>query len=113
MTKKAQEKKMEQIAKDIRRGYWVSGYDDVSSTTHFLNKEMLDDNMENNKLAENTLSKPEISKLYKCYHQKTCELYLVSLWADYHAGTGNDHYYVLLYTKSQKHFKITHTVYAE
>lgn len=104
---------MVQEAKDIRRQYWQNGYEEVSSQTTFVTKDMLDEHVKQEQQYENYLSTEEVSKLYKCYYSKSCELYLVMTTSEFYSGTGMDAHFVMLYTKSKKSFTITHTVYAE
>jgi len=112
MSKKEQTKKLEEISKDIRREYWVRGYEDVSSSFEFVTKEVLDSNYDNERV-ENPLDSEEFSQLYKCYHSKSCELYLAHVGASMWGGEGYSHHYILLYPKSKKHHEISHTVSAE
>lgn len=113
MTPEEQILELENISKNIRRDYWISGHESVGSNFEYLSKGTLDDYIQMNNNDENPLDSEEIANLYKCFHGKTCELYLVYVSAEYMGGTGINHHYILLYPKSGKHHEISHNVYAE
>lgn len=100
------------IAKNIRQTLWSKGYEDVTSSVTFVKKEFLD-NYVSDSDYETNLSPDEISKLYKCYYGKTCELYYIGVSSEYYGGSGYEGYFILFYPKSKKYFKISHVVYAE
>ena len=113
MSLKEQGEKIDDLARAIRRTYWVSGHEDVSSSEFFMNKEELDEHVEGNNRYEDALDSDEIADLYKCHYSKTCELYQVSVSGSYWGGYGTSAHFIFLYTKSGKSFEINHITYAE
>jgi hypothetical protein len=112
MSIEAQESKVEKIAKAIRRNYWRSGHEDVSSHEFFVTKAALDEHTTVSNY-ENSLASDEVAQLYKCHYSRSCELYQVNVGGSYWGGYGTSAHFVLLYTKSGKHFEISHITYAE
>ncbi len=107
---------MEELSKDMRRDLWKNGYEEVSSVTEFMTKTLLDDYVSGFNepgFYTESLNKNEVSSLYRCMYSKSCELYLVVTFSQYQGGEGEVSNFILLYTKSKKHFKISHTSYAE
>lgn len=113
MSAPEQEKELVLISKNIRKKYWRSGHEDVSSFSTFMTKKKLDKHLEPSNRYESDLDEDEVSQLYKCQFSKSCELYLVSVSGSYWGGYGVSAHFILLYTKSGKHFQISHTVYSE
>jgi hypothetical protein len=113
MSIEEQGKKIEDLARGIRRNYWVSGHEDVSSHEFFMTKEAIDEHIEGNSYYEDALDTDEIEDLYKCHYSKSCELYQVSVSGSYWGGYGTSSHFILLYTKSGKSYEIEHITYAE
>ena len=115
MSKGEQMEYLYEVSKDIRRSYWVQGYDDVESSVYFMDKKSLDKHFskEESEYYESHLDRDEISQLYKCHYSKKCETYLVHVSSSYYGGTGYEAHFVNLYTKTKKHFTFRHTIYAE
>lgn len=113
MTKAEQTSFMESKAKEIRRGYHIRNFDDVTSSTRWMSRSDLDSYYKDKDTYENFFSKDEVSDLYRCVAKDNCELYLVSVSGSYHGGYGQDAHFVLLYTQSKKSFTLIHTVYSE
>lgn len=115
MSKAEQMEYIDDVAKDLRRDRWQSGYEDVTSAQSLVTKEWLDDYVKdsNNRRYENPLDSDEISELYKCFYGRTCQLYYVSIGSEYYGGYGQEGAFVLLYTDSKKIWTIEHVVYAE
>ena len=104
---------MVNVAKKIRRGYWVSGHEEVSSSTSFLSKKGLDEIVERSNRFEDFIDEVDLEGLYTCIKSSSCELYLVGTSSEYWGGYGMTNHYVKLFTKSQKYYDISHVVYAE
>ncbi len=104
---------MKTTAKNIRKRFWQSGHEDVSSSVEFMTKANLDAHVKDMGDYEEALGSDEISDLYRCHYNSSCELYLVHVSASYYGGEGYSAHFTLLYTKSKKHFEISHIVYAE
>lgn len=113
MTLEAQEKYVENAAKEIRRDLWIRGYEDVSSQVTFMNKERINDYVKKGNSYEQDLNRDEISELYRCEHKESCEVYLVSVSSSYYSGYGIESHFVLLNTAEQTSTQISHVVYAE
>jgi len=113
MSVSEQEKEMELISKNIRKKYWRSGHEDVNSYSNFVSKAKLEEHLDPSNRYESDLYDDEVAQLYTCNFSKSCELYLVSVSGSYWGGYGESAHFILLYTKSGKHFEISHTVYAE
>jgi len=104
---------VEGAAKSIRRHLWTSGYENVETYVEKASKKLLDQHISESDDHESPLFKNEVSQLYKCHYSKTCELYRISSSSSIYGGYGSEAYFILLYTRSQKHFQIRHTVYSE
>lgn len=113
MTIEAQEKYVENVAKEIRRDLWVRGYEDVESQVTFMNKARIYEHIKDSDSYEQRLNKDEISELYKCEYKKTCEVYLVSVSSSYYSGYGVEAHFVLLNTAEQTNTQISYVLYAE
>ncbi|CAM9917301.1 unnamed protein product [Chrysoparadoxa australica] len=115
MSVEAQNKYITNVAKNIRKGYWQSGHEDVYSHTTFVTKAFLDDHYKQTEEGrfESSLDSDEFSQLYRCVNSSKCELYLVSVSGSYWGGYGESAHFVLLYTNTKKSFEISHTIYAE
>ena len=115
MSPSAQDEYMAEVAKNIRKSFWQTGHVDVSSSVSKMTKETLDNHVksENNDQYESPLGSEEIASLYRCYYRKACELYLVDVGGSMYGGYGTSAHFILLYTKSKKHFEIKHVTYSE
>ncbi len=113
MSIEEQEQRVSDIAKQLRRDHWVRGYEDVSSSETFVNRVWLDNYMSQPNMYETFFEDEEITSIEKCFESLECELYYVSVASSYMSGYGIEGTFILLYTKSGRHFKISHTVYAE
>lgn len=110
-----QEERMVDIAKKIRRGYWVSGHEEVDSSTMKVTKDFLDEHVkwETMRNFEEPLERDQVSDLYRCFYGKTCTLYWVGVSAEYWGGYGTSDHFILLNTESGKYREISHITYAE
>lgn len=113
MSNEEQKTYIDDVAKEIRKVYWVSGHEDVSSGTEFVTKKVLDDHVKKDNRYETTLDDDQVGELYRCYYKASCELYVVYVSGSYWGGYGESAHFVLLYTDTRKHFEISHTIYAE
>jgi hypothetical protein len=113
MSLEQQTNELDTIANDIRKSFWQSGHDDVTSATYFMKKSMLDENVSRVKEYEDFLGQDEVAQLYKCYNSKSCELYLIFSSGSYWGGYGETAHYILLYTKSGKYLELSHIIYSE
>lgn len=110
---------VEEAAKELRRERHIDGHDDVSTEVVKVSQKWLDHNMAARNMEMNPwpLERDEISKLYQCFHQRDCELYLVILNSSYHSGTGIDHHFFMVRKGKRKgnlrSEVISHTVYEE
>ena len=115
MTNQKQQEYIEDLAKYLRRGHWISGHEDVSSSQFKVSKDFLDDYIkdEQNRRYESPLDGDEIADLYRCFYGTTCELYFIGVSSEYWGGYGEVGNFILLNLNSENHRRISHTVYAE
>ena len=115
MTKKEQEKYVKKVAKELRRSLWVRGYEDVTSNSVFVTKEILNKHVrdENNSSYEESLDSDQIADLYRCYYKSHCRLYGVFVSSSYQSGYGEDAHFILLNVDRRSHDMVEHTIYAE
>lgn len=115
MTVSDQDDLVIEIAKELRRDFWVSGHQDVNSYEEKITLDFLNDYVkkESNHRYESPLSRDEISSLYSCFHRKGCEVYFIGVSAEYWGGYGETGNFVLLNTSNRKYEMISHTIYAE
>jgi hypothetical protein len=113
MSNEQQKTYLDEVAKEIRKVYWISGHQDVSSGTEFVTKKVLDDHVKKDNRYESPLDSDQVAELYRCYYKATCELYVVYVSGSYWGGYGESAHFIQLYTDTRKHFEISHTIYAE
>ncbi len=115
MTLVEQNEYITEKAKDIRRGMWRSGHEDVSSSTEWMSREALTKYFDPNQdfPYEDELDSEEITDLFVCNAKKNCEVYLISVSGSYWGGYGVESNFVMLYTQSKKSYTHSHLVYSE
>jgi hypothetical protein len=113
MTKKQQEKYIEKVAKEIRRNFWVQGYDDVESGTLFPSLEQLEEHFAEDMRYENYLDEMEQEDVFGCFYSSTCRLYLIYTSSSFMSGYGETAHFILLDITKRKHEELSHTIYAE
>lgn len=113
MSLKEQGDFINEISKNIRKEYWVSGHQDVSSGVEFVTKKLLDDHVKKENRYESSLDSAQVSELYRCYYKGTCELYVVYVSGSYWGGYGESAHFVMIYTNTRKYFEMSHIIYAE
>lgn len=102
-------------AKEIRRSFWQSGYEEVSSSVEKMSIDALKHytKSEENRHYEEPLTSDEISNLFRCYHREECDLYHIVLSSEYMGGYGVASYFVHFYPTTEKLFVLSHTTYSE
>ena len=103
-------------AKEVRRDLHISGHDNVAtSTPELISKTDLDYHYEDNKSPyhEDPLEDEQISKLYQCFHSKTCALWSFASSGEYWGGYGTSMHFVLINLKTSNYKQISHLTYAE
>jgi hypothetical protein len=115
MSVKEQAVYVDSVAKELRRDMWVAGHDYVNSSITKVTKAILDEYVANdqNRNYEDSLSRDEISNLYRCHYNTMCELFLVVVSSEYWGGYGEEGNFVLLNTKLRNHSTISHVIYSE
>ncbi len=106
---------VEDVAKEIRKEYWVTGYDDVDSYSTLVKKEFLNEYVAHsqNSRYEEPLGDAEVSELYRCFYRSHCQLYHISVSASMYGGYGVESHFLSLYPETKKNEIFRHTVYAE
>jgi hypothetical protein len=111
-----QDSRMQEIAKGIRRQYYIQRYEDVSTHIVRMNKESLEHHITDgdDRRYESTLNEGEIAELKSCLaSEEKCSLYLVWVSSSYMSGYGEDAHFVMLDTMTGRFEELSHTVYAE
>ncbi len=113
MSAQEQMKYINKAAKELRRTYWINGYEDVSTRQSHLSKTEIDELVRSDNNYHGHLDSDEVSDVYRCHYKSTCEVYLVNKTSSYHSGWGQEYYYFLLDTKNKRHDEVSHLVYGE
>lgn len=113
MTQSERDTYLEQVAKGERRTLHIAGHDYVESSITYPSKSDLDQYFSEDERYESYLDSDEISRVYKCFYEKTCHVYHIGTSSEYWGGYGVEGAFVLLNIKMKNHSTLRHTIYSE
>lgn len=116
LTPQQQDVRMQEIAKKIRRQYYVEGYEDVSSSIEKMTAQKLQAHLNpvDGIRYESELDESEIAELYTCLEaHKSCALYLITVGSSFYSGYGIDAHFIMLNLNNSRYEEVRHTIYAE
>ena len=111
-----QDMRMQEIAKQIRRQYYIWRHEDVSSHITRMSEASLDHHLfdRDDRRYETSLDESEVQELKECLTaENKCSLYLVWVSGSYMGGYGEVAHFIMLDISTGRYKEVFHTVYAE
>lgn len=114
MTNAEQVEKSEEIAKNIRRSYYITGHKNVSSSSTKLTQAKTTTILKDNELTESPLDADQVEEILKCSKsKKSCSVFLIEVGAEMYGGTGESFHWILLDITTGKYKEFFQVIYSE